>query len=36
MKGGENASKYDLFKDKAGNIYVKPKNGEGPGGSDRD
>lgn len=31
MKGGKNASKYDLFKDKDGNIYVKPKNGSGPG-----
>jgi hypothetical protein len=24
-------SKYDLFKDKDGNIYVKPKDGSGPG-----
>jgi hypothetical protein len=24
-------SKYDLFKDVDGNIYVKPKNGSGPG-----
>jgi hypothetical protein len=24
-------SKYDLFKDKDGNIFVKPKNGSGPG-----
>lgn len=31
MKGGENASKYDLFKDKDGNVYVKPKDGKGPG-----
>ena len=33
IKGGENAStsKRDLFKDKDGNIYVKPKDGSGPG-----
>jgi RHS repeat-associated protein len=31
LKGGKNASKYDLFKDQDGNIYVKPKSGEGPG-----
>jgi RHS repeat-associated protein len=31
LKGGENASKYDLYKDKAGNVYVKPKGGKGPG-----
>jgi hypothetical protein len=24
-------SKYDLFKDKNGNIFVKPKDGSGPG-----
>jgi len=31
LKGGENASKYDLYKDTAGNVYVKPKGGKGPG-----
>jgi len=31
LKGGKNASKYDLFKDKNGNVYIKPKNGKGPG-----
>lgn len=31
LKGGKNASKYDLYKDANGNIYVKPKNGTGPG-----
>lgn len=25
-------SKYDLFKGKNGNIFVKPKDGSGPGG----
>ncbi|EJS4043393.1 hypothetical protein NWU98_001142 [Vibrio vulnificus] len=27
----EKWSKYDLFKDKDGNIFVKPKKGNGPG-----
>ena len=31
LKGGKNASKYDLYKDTKGNIYVKPKRGRGPG-----
>jgi Bacterial toxin 33 len=31
LKDEENASKRDLFKDKDGNIYVKPKGGRGPG-----
>ena len=31
LKGGKNASKYDLYKDRCGNIYVKPKGGRGPG-----
>ncbi|MBI2011746.1 hypothetical protein HYS91_03180 [Candidatus Daviesbacteria bacterium] len=39
QKGGENihqikgkgSSKYDLFKDKDGNIYQKPRDGQGPG-----
>jgi hypothetical protein len=31
LKGGDNASKYDLYKDKQGNVYVKPKGGKGPG-----
>jgi Bacterial toxin 33 len=31
LKGGKNASKQDLFKDREGNIYVKPKGGRGPG-----
>jgi hypothetical protein len=31
LKGGKNASRQDLFKDKSGNVYVKPKNGSGPG-----
>ena len=31
LKGGKNASSYDLYKDPAGNIYVKPKGGDGPG-----
>lgn len=31
LKGGKNASKQDLFKDKKGNVYVKPKSGKGPG-----
>jgi hypothetical protein len=31
LKGGKNASRYDLFRDDGGNIYVKPKDGSGPG-----
>jgi len=31
LKGGKNASKQDLFKDKKGDVYVKPKSGTGPG-----
>ena len=31
LKGGKGAGRYDLFKDKDGNIYVKPKSGAGPG-----
>jgi RHS repeat-associated protein len=31
LKGNDNASKYDLYKDTAGNVYVKPKGGKGPG-----
>jgi len=39
LKGGgedpealkENNAGLDLFKDKQGNIYIKPKNGSGPG-----
>lgn len=31
LKGGENAAKHDLYKDRKGNIYVKPKGGAGPG-----
>jgi hypothetical protein len=31
LKGSKNASKRDLYKDKKGNIYVKPKGGRGPG-----
>ena len=31
LKGGKGASRYDLYKDKDGNIYQKPKNGAGPG-----
>lgn len=30
LKGGKNASKYDLFKKPNGDIYVKPKSGNGP------
>ncbi|MGN7784998.1 polymorphic toxin type 33 domain-containing protein [Niabella sp. 22666] len=33
LKGGKSASRKDLFKDKKGNIYVKPKGGKGPGES---
>lgn len=31
LKGGKNASKFDLFKDGKGDIHVKPKSGVGPG-----
>ncbi|HAS6045562.1 hypothetical protein D8T26_02900 [Vibrio vulnificus] len=31
MKPKKNGSKYDLFKDRDGNIFVKPKKGNGPG-----
>ncbi len=31
LKGGDNASLYDLFKDDDGNIFQKPKDGSGPG-----
>ncbi len=31
LKGGDNASERDLYKDRQGNIYVKPKGGRGPG-----
>jgi len=31
LKGGRNASSRDLYKDALGNIYVKPKGGDGPG-----
>ncbi len=31
LKGKGNVSKYDLYKDKNGNIYVKPKGGAGEG-----
>ena len=31
LKGGKNASRFDLYKDKEGNIYVKPKGGGGDG-----
>lgn len=31
LKGGKNASKFDLYKDREGNIYVKPKGGRGEG-----
>jgi hypothetical protein len=31
LKGKENSSKRDLYKDKSGNIYVKPKGGKGSG-----
>jgi hypothetical protein len=31
LKGKKNASKRDLYKDRDGNIYVKPKGGRGPG-----
>ena len=31
LKGGKNASKFDIFKDQQGNLSVKPKSGKGPG-----
>ncbi|HFQ5191456.1 TPA: RHS repeat-associated core domain-containing protein, partial [Vibrio vulnificus] len=31
LKPKKNGSKYDLFKDRDGNIFVKPKKGNGPG-----
>lgn len=31
LKGKKNSSKRDLYKDSKGNIYVKPKGGNGPG-----
>ncbi|MCB9757831.1 MAG: hypothetical protein H6753_05340 [Candidatus Omnitrophica bacterium] len=31
LKPKYQASKFDLFKDAKGNIYVKPKNGQGSG-----
>jgi RHS repeat-associated protein len=31
LKGGTATGSLDLFKDKKGNIYVKPKDGSGPG-----
>jgi hypothetical protein len=31
LKGGKNASRFDLYKDKEGNIYIKPKGGIGDG-----
>ncbi len=31
LKGGDHASRRDLYKDAQGNIYVKPKGGRGPG-----
>lgn len=31
IKNEENASKKDLYKDRDGNIYVKPKGGMSPG-----
>ncbi len=31
LKGGKRTGKTDLYKDKKGNIYVKPKGGSGPG-----
>jgi hypothetical protein len=31
LKGGDGASKYDLYKDGYGNIYIKRKGGIGPG-----
>lgn len=31
LKGGRSASKLDLYKDRDGNIYIKPKGGSGAG-----
>ena len=31
LKGGKRTGRLDLFKDKDGNIFVKPKGGSGPG-----
>ena len=31
VTGDKKVSTYDLYKDKDGNIYVKPKNGRGQG-----
>lgn len=31
LKGKKNASESDLYKNKKGDIYVKPKSGKGPG-----
>ena len=31
LKGSKGASKYDLYKDRDGNIYQKPKGGKGNG-----
>jgi RHS repeat-associated protein len=31
LKPKKRGSRFDLFKDKKGNIYLKPKNGKGPG-----
>jgi RHS repeat-associated protein len=31
LKGGTKSGQRDLYKDKAGNVYVKPKGGHGPG-----
>jgi len=33
LKGNKNASKRDLYKNKNGDILVKPKGGKGPGES---
>jgi Bacterial toxin 33 len=29
--GKKNSGRYDLYKDKQGNIYIKPKGGQGTG-----
>jgi Bacterial toxin 33 len=31
LKGGKATGKLDLFKDRKGNIVIKPKDGSGPG-----
>jgi hypothetical protein len=31
LKGGKRTGQRDLFKDKKGNVFVKPKDGTGPG-----